>query len=230
MLLGLLAGALAGVLVIGAVLLYVPLMPSATPAASASAAAPSATPAAPAVSPSGDVASPAPTSGPSVVPSTPPVQTPMPTGDTAALFWIGQPAPDLVLPLLGGGAVDLSGLRGKPVWINFMASWCPPCLDELPLMAGFATRYAGTGLVIIAVDVHEDEATAAAFAKMVSIPFDVALDADGAAQGAWGANALPTHFWIDADGIVRDGALGGLGPDLMAAGLGTILPGVTVTP
>ncbi len=45
-----------------------------------------------------------------------------------------------------------------------------------------------------------------------------------------GALALPVHFWIDTDGIVRDAALGGIGPDVMAAGLGTILPGVTVTP
>ena len=47
---------------------------------------------------------------------------------------------------------------------------------------------------------------------------------------SWDAVALPVHFWIDADGIIRDGALGGIGPDVMAAGLRTILPGVSVTP
>jgi thiol-disulfide isomerase/thioredoxin len=143
---------------------------------------------------------------------------------------VGEPAPALVLPKVGGGTIDLASLRGKPIWINFMATWCPPCIDEMPLMAGFAARYEATGLVVIAVDVREDQAAVAAFAKQVGVTFAVGLDGDGAAQAAWGAVALPVHFWIDRDGIVRDGALGGLGPDVMATGLGSILPGVTVTP
>jgi len=57
-----------------------------------------------------------------------------------------------------------------------------------------------------------------------------ALDTDGSAQAAWGAIRLPVHLWIDENGIVRDGALGGIGPDVMAQGLQAILPGVTVTP
>jgi hypothetical protein len=56
------------------------------------------------------------------------------------------------------------------------------------------------------------------------------LDTDGTVQANWGALALLVHYWIDADGIVRDGALGGIGPDVMAQGLHTIVPGVTVTP
>jgi len=58
----------------------------------------------------------------------------------------------------------------------------------------------------------------------------VGLDSDGTAQAAWGARALPVHFWIDKDGIVGDAALGGLGPDAMGTGLGSSLPVVTVTP
>jgi len=56
------------------------------------------------------------------------------------------------------------------------------------------------------------------------------LDGDGEASREWGAVALPVHFWIDTEGIVRDGALGGIGPDVMADGLRSILPGVDVTP
>jgi thiol-disulfide isomerase/thioredoxin len=111
-----------------------------------------------------------------------------------------------------------------------MATWCPPCIDELPLMVGFAARYEDTGLVVIAVDVREDEAAVAAFAKGLGVTFPVALDTDGAASSSWRVGPLPVHFWVDKDGIVRDGALGGLGPDVMATGLGSILPGVTVTP
>ena len=56
------------------------------------------------------------------------------------------------------------------------------------------------------------------------------VDADGKAATTWDALALPVHFWVGTDGIVRDGALGGIGPDIMAKGLRTILPGVDVKP
>ncbi|HEY6014420.1 MAG TPA: TlpA disulfide reductase family protein, partial [Candidatus Limnocylindrales bacterium] len=118
----------------------------------------------------------------------------------------------------------------KPVWVNFMATWCPPCQDEFPLMNGFAARYAGTGLVVIAVDVREDEGTVAGFAQRLNATFPLGLDADGQASDRWGAIALPVHFWIDAKGIVRDGAAGGIGADTMVHGLESILPGVNVTP
>jgi len=126
--------------------------------------------------------------------------------------------------------VDLASLRGKPVWVNFMATWCLPCRDELPLMQGYAARYEDEGLVTLLVDVGEDEAAVKAFLDDLNVYLPAALDGDGSAQAAWGATALPVHFWIDADGIVREWALGGLGPDLMAVGLQAIMPGVEVTP
>jgi thiol-disulfide isomerase/thioredoxin len=145
-------------------------------------------------------------------------------------FHVGQPAPSLVVPQVGGGTIDLAALQGKPVWVNFMATWCPPCRDEFPLMNGFAARYASTGLVILAVDVREDEGTVATFAQQLNATFPLGLDGDGAAAGRWGAVALPVHFWIDPTGVVRDGAAGGIGADTMARGLQSILPGVDVTP
>lgn len=151
------------------------------------------------------------------------------SGD-AALFHIGEPAPPLVVPQVGGGTIDLANLRGTPVWVNFMGTYCPPCVDEFPLMNGFAARYADTGLVILAIDVKEEEGVVAAFAQELEATFPLGLDSDGSAAETWDAIALPVHFWIDTEGIVRDGALGGIGPDIMARGLQTILPDVTVTP
>lgn len=160
-----------------------------------------------------------------------PAASASPSGSAATgNFHVGEEAPPLAVPQVGGGTIDLVRLRGQPVWINFMATWCPPCRDEMPLMNGFASRYADTGLVVLAIDVREDEGTVASFAESVGATFPLGLDTDGAAQDAWGALALPVHFWVDAQGIVRDGALGGIGPDIMAAGLRTILPGVEVTP
>jgi thiol-disulfide isomerase/thioredoxin len=149
-------------------------------------------------------------------------------GDQA--FHIGEPAPSLVVPQVGGGTIDLAVLRGKPVWVNFMGTYCPPCRDEFPLMNGFYARYADDGLIVLAIDVREEEGTVAAFAQELNATFPIGLDADGSAQRVWEAVVLPVHFWIDAEGIIRDGALGGIGPDIMADGLRKIMPGVNVTP
>lgn len=156
--------------------------------------------------------------------------SPSATSSSAGLFHIGEIAPPLVVPQVGGGTIDLANLRGQPVWVNFMGTYCPPCRDEFPLMNGFAARYADDGLIVLAIDVREDEGTVATFANELSATFPLGLDRDGSAADSWGAIALPVHFWIDADGIIRDGALGGIGADLMAAGVATILPGVEVTP
>jgi thiol-disulfide isomerase/thioredoxin len=172
--------------------------------------------------------------GPSGSPSAPPASAPASASPVASegsgLFHVGEPAPPLVVPQVGGGIIDLAALRGKPVWVNFMATWCPPCQDEFPLMNGFAAEYADEGLVVIAIDVKEEEGLVAAFAQGLAATFPLGLDGDGRVSEAWDAVALPVHFWIDADGIVRDGSLGGIGPDIMAAGLQTILPGVDVRP
>jgi hypothetical protein len=102
-------------------------------------------------------ASPAGSSGPSASTTAPPA-SPAPSASLGAGsgFHIGQLAPDLVVPQVGGATIDLAALRGKPVWVNFMATWCPPCQDEFPLMNGFAARYGSKGLVVLAIDVKEE--------------------------------------------------------------------------
>jgi thiol-disulfide isomerase/thioredoxin len=206
---GLLSGVLAAALIVAAIVLLAP-----DPAPSA----------------------PARTAATSVVASPSPTPTPVPTVGLASPsavsgnFHVGQMAPPLRIPQVGGGTVDLAALRGRPVWVNFMRTDCPPCRDEFPLMNGFAVRYASTNLLVVAVDIREPETTADDFARSLGATFPVGLDTDGAAQAAWSAIVLPVHFWVDASGIIREGALGGIGPDIMAHGLQTILPGVTVTP
>lgn len=219
---GLLAGVLAAVLVIGGIVAIAPAPippPTQTPAPSTSI---------------GPVGTPTPTpaisatpSGSGVAPSGGPSSS---AGGSAARFHVGEAAPALMVPRVGGGTIDLANLRGKPVWIDFMGTYSPSSLDEFPLMNGFAARYADAGVVIMAIDVKEDAGTIAAFAEQLGVTFPLGLDVDGAAADRWGAIALPVHFWIDKDGIIRDAALGGIGPDVMARGLGSILPGVTVTP
>jgi len=147
----------------------------------------------------------------------------------AASFHVGEKAPALSVPQVGGGTIDLANLKGQPVWVNFMATWCQACQDEFPLMNSYANRYASNGLVVIAVDVREDEGTVATFAESLHATFPLGLDGDGSAAKAWDALTLPVHFWIDKDGIIRDGALGGIGADYMNKALEKIMPGVHVT-
>jgi len=219
---GLLVGALAAVGLLAGVLAFAPELETAAPTV----ALPSLTAGSPAPSPTTPPTPAEITASPSVAASPSAVAS----GSGSGPFHVGEPAPALIVPQVGGGTIDLATLRGKPVWVNFMATWCPPCQDEFPLMNSFATRYAEQGLVVVAIDVKEEEGVVAAFAQGLGATFPLGLDADGRTAEAWDALALPVHFWIDADGIVRDGSLGGIGPDVMAAGLRTILPGVDVTP
>lgn len=181
------------------------------------------------------VASASPGTSPSVAPTASAGGSAGPSGTVVASigttsFHVGEAAPALAVPQLGGGQISLASLAGKPVWVNFMQTTCPPCVDEFPIMSGFAARYADSNLVVVAIDVREDEGAVAAFVQSLNARFPVGLDTDGNAAQAWDAVALPVHFWIDRGGIIRAGALGGIGPDIMAQNLQTILPGVTVTP
>ena len=215
---GLVVGVVAAGLLLGGILVLTPEPPP------PSAAAPSA---------AIDSSTPSPTASgtPSATAATSASASPAASASAAdAPFHVGQPAPPLVVPQVGGGTIDLASLKGVPVWVNFMATWCPSCKDEFPLMNGFAARYADKGLMVIAIDVQEDDAAVAAFAEGLGASFPLGLDTDRKAAVAWDALGLPVHFWIDKDGVVRHGALGGIGPDVMAAGLETILPGVDVTP
>ena len=217
------AGLLSGVVVAGALVALLlmagpaPVIPAATPSAPVAAS--------PGTSGTAATAAPAASGTPAAGTSASPAAS---GGSTA--FHVGEAAPPLAVPQVGGGTIDLAALRGKPVWVNFMATYCPPCVDEFPLMNGFAARYAEDGLVVLAIDVREEEGEVAAFAQSLNATFPIGLDLDGSAQDAWDAIALPVHFWVDANGIIRHGSIGGIGPDEMAAGLRSIMPGVDVTP
>ncbi len=184
-------------------------------------------PTAPALpTPAAVVESPTPTAAPTPTASS--TAAPSASRSPSPFRLVGLPAPPLSVPALDGTTIDLAAYRGKPVWLVFTGTYCPPCRDEYPLMSGFAVRYAEAGLVVIAVHVKEDAATVKPFVDALDVAFPVALDADGSRAKAWDAVALPVHYWIDTSGVIRDAALGGLGPDQMARSLAAILPGVTI--
>ncbi|MFH0750411.1 MAG: redoxin domain-containing protein [Chloroflexota bacterium] len=211
--LGLIAGTAAALGLAVAIYSLVPAVPAPT-------AAPTATPVAALPSPTLP-ATPAATAAPAS-------REPGATRSPSPFPLVGKPAPPLVAPGLDGASIDLAAFRGKPVWIVFTGTYAPPALDEYPLMNGFAIRYAETDLVVLALHVKEDAATVKPFVDGLNVTFPVLLDGDGSRATTWDALALPVHYWVDEAGIVRDAALGGLGPQQMARSLGTILPGVTI--
>jgi peroxiredoxin len=137
---------------------------------------------------------------------------------------VGQLAPDFELPTPDGATVRLSDLRGHPVWVNFWAPWCPACRTEMPRIEGFWLEHQTEGLVVLGVGVRDTREAFIAYASEVAVTYPLAMDLDGKVAAQYRALALPVHYWIDRDGVVRDWAFGELPPDLLAASLAQILP------
>jgi peroxiredoxin len=119
---------------------------------------------------------------------------------------VGQPAPDFTLYDLNGNEVRLSDFRGKPVVLNFWATWCGPCRVEIPHVNVLYDKYKAQGLVVIGVNDEPDHATVRSFAEQ-HISYTVALD--GSTQfRQYGVRGMPATFYIDREGIVRSYDLG----------------------
>ena len=139
-------------------------------------------------------------------------------GEPTTGLSLGQRAPELEgrqdgepVPLLdlGGDVVRLADLRGSPVWISFFATWCPPCQEETPVLRDAYERYGPGGLEMVAVSVQETTAAdVAAYAERYALPYTIGFDATSAVFRAYQGFGLPTHVFLDADGVIRHIALG----------------------
>jgi thiol-disulfide isomerase/thioredoxin len=137
---------------------------------------------------------------------------------------LGKAAPDIDLLTIDGEPVKLSELRGRPVLVNFWATWCPPCREEFPLMVDAYAEHADDGLEILGV-MHQDFADGARdFAEDMSATWPILEDPQDAAYGDYLVVGMPTSFFIDADGVVRAFSLGGFSEDGLATQLESILP------
>lgn len=125
----------------------------------------------------------------------------------AAAANVGKPAPEIVLPALGGGELPLRRAEGEVLVLDFFATWCPPCREEMPALARLSARYADRGVYFIGVDsIEREEGGPKAVSRFVSrmkIPFPVALDVGREASAAYRVDAIPTTIFIDRKGIVR---------------------------
>ncbi len=117
---------------------------------------------------------------------------------------VGFLAPDFTLPDLNGTRVKLSDLRGKKaVFLNFWASWCPSCQEEMPTMEKLYQEFKPRGLEIVAVSIDREKADVAKFMITHGVTFRALLDRDGKVARKYRVTAIPTHYFIDKNGVVR---------------------------
>ncbi len=121
---------------------------------------------------------------------------------------VGDLAPDFTLNNLDGQSVSLSDFKGKPVLLNFWATWCPHCREERPLIQEIHEDWLERGLVVLTVDLigtgsNETPANLSQFMQVNNYSFPVLLDVDGEALRTFNITATPTNFLIDADGIIQ---------------------------
>lgn len=132
-------------------------------------------------------------------------------GSSPAFARPGFQAPDFELQTLTGEAVALSSLRGKPIIINLWASWCPPCQAEMPSFQRVYEDYHNQGVVILAINLtlQDREEDARQYILENHFSFPVLLDPDGAVERQYSTRALPTTYFISANGFIRDRVIGG---------------------
>jgi cytochrome c biogenesis protein CcmG, thiol:disulfide interchange protein DsbE len=130
-------------------------------------------------------------------------------GDTK----IGGPAPVFQLSAPDGQMFRLSDLRGKVALVNFWATWCAPCRQEIPDLVRLQKDW-GDSVRIVGVDLQETPADVAAFATRLQMNYSLALDFNGEVASSYKVRGLPTTFFLDAQGIVRDLRIGVLRPQV----------------
>ena len=135
---------------------------------------------------------------------------------------VGKPAPDFQATLTDGTTVSLSSLRGTPVWLTFGASWCQPCRAENPDIVATAAKYPGR-LKVVQVYISEDSAAVADYVKRVGIPYATIADPDTRLAAQYRILGIPSHFFIDADGVMQEIKVGSLDPTSMEAALAGIV-------
>jgi len=123
-------------------------------------------------------------------------------------LWTGGSAPALALKDLDGGLHRLPDYRGKVVLINFWATWCGPCRDEMPSIQRLKEKLAGKPFVVLAVNLDEPESRIRNFLSQMKLDFTVLLDPERKVAKEWDARILPASYIIGANGRIRYSLVG----------------------
>jgi thiol-disulfide isomerase/thioredoxin len=117
--------------------------------------------------------------------------------------WSGGPTPALQLNDLGGGSHRLADYRGQVVLLNFWATWCGPCREEMPSIEQLKKKLAGRPFVVLAVNVDEPDSRVRKFLTQLPLDFPVLMDSGGRVTREWKVRILPASFLIARDGRIR---------------------------
>ena len=163
---------------------------------------------------------------PSILPSSTAPRPELGSGSTARLPREGESVPDFTLPTLDGRTVKMSELRGSPVLINFWATWCQPCKQEMPLIVEQYNWNKSKGLRVLAIDslANDNVEDMRKFAQQFSMNFDVLVDEQDAVPGGWNIMGLPTTFFVKPDGTIAKVHVGQLTADQLKEYMKSILP------
>ncbi len=115
---------------------------------------------------------------------------------------IGEPSPDFTLPLLDGSTTSLSALRGQVVILNFWATWCPPCEDELPDLQAVWEQYQDQDVTLVGIAFQEEQADVQAMASRFGLTYPLGIDEGDRIAAAFGITGVPETFVVDAQGQV----------------------------
>jgi len=136
----------------------------------------------------------------------------------------GKPAPNFALQYPNNKTLTLADFRGKPVIVNFWATWCPPCRREMPGLVKAYEAHKDEGLVIIEVDVAEPAEAVAQFVKDYQMTMPVVLDSRQEVTRLYRTDSFPTSFFIDKEGVIQARWVGYLPEDQLALNLTKIMP------
>jgi len=138
---------------------------------------------------------------------------------------IGKPAPDFQLKNLDGQSISLSDFRGKPVLINFWASWCQPCVYEMPFIQEVFEEWSGQGLVVLTINIGESPSQVEEFMQSQGLSLPVLLDLKGSIAQKYNIWFIPTTFFLDKDGIIQGIKAGPFqSKEEIEAGIGRVIP------
>jgi peroxiredoxin len=137
----------------------------------------------------------------------------------------GSQAPDFQLPDLDGNVVSLSGLRGSPVLLNFWASWCGPCREEMPYIQQIHEEWSGRGLVVLTVNLGENADDVREFMEEFDLTFPALLDTETSLAETYNVGGIPTTYFIDKEGIIRERKIGAFpSAEVIEQSLSKIMP------
>jgi thiol-disulfide isomerase/thioredoxin len=125
---------------------------------------------------------------------------------------VSAAASDFTLTSVESQQVTLSDLKGQGVLVNFWATWCPPCLDEMPLLEQYSQKYPGS-LVVLGINYQEQDELVEKFRQENSISFPLLLDPSGKVADLYYVHNFPMSFFIDSEGTIRAQHLGVLTED-----------------